>query len=125
MNACGSGNAVGGVVTSVSFTPSGPSSSGGCGRGTITSGPTGRPPREPERELEHARAEEAPGDVVPELVDGDDEREHHEEERDRERILSEELDEPAHQAPAAAAARDARTDASIAMISRRSGSLDR
>src|SRR5205807_3615059 len=80
---------------------------------------------EPEGELEHAHAQQARRDVVTELVDRDDQGEHHEEERDREWVLREELDEPAHQATTAGAASEARTEASMEMISSRSGSRDR
>src|SRR5206468_2124889 len=78
----------------------------------------------PEGELEHAHAEQARREVVPELVHGDDRREHHEEERDGEGVLREELDETAHQATASVAASEARTDASMAMTSSSSGSRD-
>jgi len=52
--------------------------------------------REAERELEHLHAEEPRRDVVTELVHRDDHREHREEDRQRPRVLLEELDKPAH-----------------------------
>src|SRR6185437_169837 len=80
--------------------------------------------RESERELQHAHPKKAPGDVVTEFVDRDDQREHHQEERDREWVLDEELDESAHQATAAGVPRDARTEASMWRTSSSSGSRE-
>src|SRR5216683_30216 len=81
--------------------------------------------RKAEGELEDAHAEQTRGDVVTELVHRDDRGEHDEKERNREGVLREELDDPAHQATTAGVPRAARTAASIAMISSRSGSRDR
>src|SRR2546429_2530318 len=70
--------------------------------------------REAERELEDAHPKQPSGEVVTELVHGDDRGEHHDEERDRERRLLEELDEPAHQATTGSFSSARRTAASIA-----------
>ena len=83
------------------------------------------PRRESKCELQDAHTQEPRGEVVTELVHGDDRGEHDEEERQRERVVLEVLEEPAHHATAGIFASAARTTASMATISSSSGSFER